>query len=79
MDKLSKPSEMFGGANLPLPCFNKPLPDVGETICISSLFLLKMQKHGSAGVPLEVMELMFTSVVDVCLLRCFDYLMYLCR
>lgn len=45
---------------------DEPLPDVGETIQISSLALLKMLKHGRAGVPLEVMGLMLGSFVDVC-------------
>jgi hypothetical protein len=78
MDKLSKPPEMFGGANLPLPGFNKPLADVGETISISSLSVLTMLNHGRAGVPLEVMGLMFGSVVDVCFFICFVYIMHLC-
>lgn len=29
-------------------------PDTSETVYISSLALLKMLKHGRAGVPLEV-------------------------
>ncbi|KAK2962361.1 putative 26S proteasome non-ATPase regulatory subunit 14 like protein [Blattamonas nauphoetae] len=40
------------------------VPDRGETIQISSLALLKMLKHGRAGVPLEVMGLMLGSFVD---------------
>jgi hypothetical protein len=32
-----------------------PLNDTAETIYISSLALLKMLKHGRAGVPMEVM------------------------
>ncbi|KAH7826793.1 putative 26S proteasome non-ATPase regulatory subunit 14 [Monocercomonoides exilis] len=43
---------------------DEPVPDVGETITISSLALLKMLKHGRAGVPLEVMGLMLGSFVD---------------
>lgn len=35
--------------------------DTSETVYISSLALLKMLKHGRAGVPMEVM--------DICLLN----------
>lgn len=41
-----------------------PLPDSSEKIVISSLALLKMLKHGRAGVPMEVMGLMLGSFVD---------------
>lgn len=40
------------------------MPDDSEKIIISSLALLKMLKHGRAGVPLEVMGLMLGSFVD---------------
>ncbi|KAF9821206.1 hypothetical protein IEO21_00814 [Rhodonia placenta] len=40
------------------------VPDNGETIHISSLALLKMLKHGRAGVPMEVMGLMLGEFVD---------------
>ena len=36
----------------------------GETVHISSLALLKMLKHGRAGVPMEVMGLMLGEFVD---------------
>ena len=36
----------------------------GEVIHISSLALLKMLKHGRAGVPMEVMGLMLGEFVD---------------
>ncbi|KAI5172314.1 26S proteasome regulatory subunit N11 [Nematocida sp. LUAm3] len=39
-------------------------PDTGETIQISSLALIKMLKHGRAGVPMEVMGLMLGEFVD---------------
>jgi 26S proteasome regulatory subunit N11 len=38
--------------------------DTSETIYISSLALLKMLKHGRAGVPMEVMGLMLGEFVD---------------
>ncbi|XP_077301494.1 uncharacterized protein LOC143922117 [Arctopsyche grandis] len=41
-----------------------PSPDTSETIQISSLALLKMMKHGRAGIPLEVMGLMIGEFVD---------------
>ncbi len=40
------------------------LPDTSETIHISSLALLKMMKHGRAGIPLEVMGLMLGEIID---------------
>lgn len=43
---------------------NAKLPDTSEQIIISSLALLKMLKHGRAGVPLEVMGLMLGTFVD---------------
>ncbi|GAB4819532.1 hypothetical protein N2152v2_006578 [Parachlorella kessleri] len=41
-----------------------PQMDTAETIHISSVALLKMLKHGRAGVPLEVMGLMLGEFVD---------------
>lgn len=43
---------------------NEPTPDTSETVQISSLALLKMLKHGRAGIPLEVMGLMLGEFVD---------------
>ncbi|KAF1741776.1 LOW QUALITY PROTEIN: hypothetical protein MXB_4812 [Myxobolus squamalis] len=40
------------------------LPDTAETIYISALALLKMLKHGRAGIPLEVMGLMLGEFID---------------
>ena len=42
----------------------KKVSDSSEQIIISSLSLLKMLKHGRAGVPMEVMGLMLGSFVD---------------
>ena len=39
-------------------------PDTAETVHISSLALLKMLKHGRAGVPMEVMGLLLGNFVD---------------
>lgn len=41
-----------------------PLDDTKETVYISSLALLKMLKHGRAGVPMEVMGLMLGDFLD---------------
>ena len=40
------------------------LLDNSETVYISSLALLKMLRHGRAGVPMEVMGLMLGEFVD---------------
>jgi len=55
-------SMMGMGGNIPGP--DEPVPDTSETIHISSLALLKMLKHGRAGVPMEVMGLMLGEFVD---------------
>lgn len=41
-----------------------PQQDNSETVYISSLALLKMLKHGRAGVPMEVMGLLLGTIVD---------------
>eukprot|EP00887_Chlorella_sp_A99_P002237 scaffold10.g2237.t1 len=46
------------------PATDAPQQDTSEQIYISSLALLKMLKHGRAGVPLEVMGLMLGEFVD---------------
>lgn len=56
-----------GGANLDMP-----LADTSEQIYISSLALLKMLKHGRAGVPMEVMGLMLGDFVDDYTIRVVD-------
>jgi 26S proteasome regulatory subunit N11 len=40
------------------------MPDNSETIKISSLALMKMLRHGKAGVPFEVMGIMLGEYVD---------------
>jgi len=66
MDRLSR---MFGqnmrgfGGMGGMPA-DQNVPDTAETIHISSLALLKMLKHGRAGVPMEVMGLMLGEFVD---------------
>ncbi|NXD32182.1 PSDE ATPase, partial [Spelaeornis formosus] len=48
------------------------IADNGETVHISSLALLKMLKHGRAGVPMEVMGLMLGEFVDDYTISCVD-------
>merc|ERR1719163_2203565 len=43
---------------------DSPTPDCAEKVHVSSLALLKMLKHGRAGVPMEVMGLMLGQFVD---------------
>lgn len=47
-------------------------PDAAETIQISALALIKMLKHGRAGVPMEVMGLMLGDFVDEYTIRVSD-------
>lgn len=49
-----------GGA----PAVDAPVADTSETVHISSLALIKMLKHGRAGVPMEVMGLMLGEFID---------------
>lgn len=56
-------SQLFG-MNNSAPGVDTPQVDTAETVQISSLALLKMLKHGRAGVPLEVMGLMLGEFVD---------------
>jgi len=48
------------------------LIDNSETVHISSLALLKMLRHGRAGVPMEVMGLMLGEFVDDYTVRVVD-------
>ncbi|ANB13913.1 proteasome regulatory particle lid subunit RPN11 [Sugiyamaella lignohabitans] len=53
-----------GGGMGAHPGVDSPVVDNSETVYISSLALLKMLKHGRAGVPMEVMGLMLGEFVD---------------
>jgi|ERR1712137_143218 len=57
-------ARMFGGMGGAAANPDAPLVDSAESIYISSLALLKMLKHGRAGVPMEVMGLMLGDFVD---------------
>ncbi|ODV90772.1 hypothetical protein CANCADRAFT_57200 [Tortispora caseinolytica NRRL Y-17796] len=54
----------LGGPGLGGPATTGPTMDNSETVYISSLALLKMLKHGRAGVPMEVMGLMLGEFID---------------
>merc|ERR1711937_710693 len=55
---------MGGGGRGGAPDPDAALADTAEQVYISSLALLKMLKHGRAGVPMEVMGLMLGEFVD---------------
>ena len=54
------------------PSQDAPMVDTAEQVYISSLALLKMLKHGRAGVPMEVMGLMLGEFVDDYTVRVID-------
>jgi len=59
----------MGGSQQPS---DAPVVDTAEQVYISSLALLKMLKHGRAGVPMEVMGLMLGEFVDEYTVRVID-------
>eukprot|EP00879_Flechtneria_rotunda_P003678 GHRR01003915.1.p1 GENE.GHRR01003915.1~~GHRR01003915.1.p1 ORF type:complete len:312 (+),score=90.36 GHRR01003915.1:649-1584(+) len=63
---------MGGAAGQGGPPGDTPQVDTAEQIYISSLALLKMLKHGRAGVPMEVMGLMLGEFVDDYTVRVVD-------
>eukprot|EP00971_Amphidinium_carterae_P118126 2340331-Amphidinium_carterae.1 len=64
------PGMTGGGGQAPQE--DAPLPDTAEQVYISSLALLKMLKHGRAGVPMEVMGLMLGEFIDDYTVRVVD-------
>jgi len=58
----------MGGA----PGVDQAVPDTAECTHISSLALIKMLKHGRAGVPMEVMGLMIGDFIDEYTVRVVD-------
>ncbi|XP_049849508.1 uncharacterized protein LOC126319864 [Schistocerca gregaria] len=65
--------QLFGGVRFQSQSgVDSPVTDTAETVHISSLALLKMLKHGRAGVPMEVMGLMLGEFVDDYTVRCVD-------
>lgn len=61
-----------GGGGGGAPGGDEAIVDTGEMVYISSLALLKMLKHGRAGVPMEVMGLMLGEFVDEYTVRVID-------
>ncbi|XP_023347281.1 26S proteasome non-ATPase regulatory subunit 14 [Eurytemora carolleeae] len=62
----------MGGMGGSAPPSDSPVVDTAEQVYISSLALLKMLKHGRAGVPMEVMGLMLGEFVDEYTVRVID-------
>ncbi|KAH7120827.1 26S proteasome-like protein regulatory subunit [Dendryphion nanum] len=74
MDRLSRmlaAAQSMGGMGGG-PAADTNLIDNSETVYISSLALLKMLRHGRAGVPMEVMGLMLGEFVDDYTVRVVD-------
>ena len=63
-------AQMRGGGGAPRA--DAATEDTAEVVHISSLSLLKMLKHGRAGVPMEVMGLMLGEFIDQYTVRCVD-------
>jgi len=72
MDRLQRLLGSMGGASMAQPGMDTPTVDSSEVVHISSLALLKMLKHGRAGVPMEVMGLMLGEFVDDYTVRVID-------
>ncbi|KAI4192430.1 MAG: hypothetical protein LQ350_008654 [Teloschistes chrysophthalmus] len=72
MDRLSRLFRDGMGGGGPPPGGDSNLVDNSETVYISSLALLKMLRHGRAGVPMEVMGLMLGEFVDDYTVRVVD-------
>ncbi|KAI8586270.1 multicatalytic endopeptidase [Geranomyces variabilis] len=72
MDRLARMFGQQGGMGATQPGVDTPTVDTAEMVYISSLALLKMLKHGRAGVPMEVMGLMLGEFVDDYTVRVID-------
>jgi len=72
MDRLQRLFNNMGGGGGAGMGSETPQVDTSEQIYISSLALLKMLKHGRAGVPMEVMGLMLGEFVDDYTVRVVD-------
>jgi 26S proteasome regulatory subunit N11 len=72
--KMNRAMQQMRGMGLgaPAPPDDGPQNDTAEKIQISSLSLLKMLKHGKAGIPMEVMGLMLGDMVDEYTITCVD-------
>mmetsp|Transcript_27476 Transcript_27476/g.93523 ORF Transcript_27476/g.93523 Transcript_27476/m.93523 type:complete len:95 (+) Transcript_27476:115-399(+) len=72
MDRVSRFFGNLPGLGSANPPPDAPIVDTAEKVQISSLALLKMLKHGRAGVPMEVMGLMLGQFVDDYTINCVD-------
>ena len=72
MDRLQQLMRGMPGGMGAAMASDSPTPDCAEKIHVSSLALLKMLKHGRAGVPMEVMGLMLGEFVDDYTINCVD-------
>lgn len=72
MDRLFRLGAGLPGLQPAAPQGDTPTVDTAEQVYISSLALLKMLKHGRAGVPMEVMGLMLGEFVDDYTVRVID-------
>jgi 26S proteasome regulatory subunit N11 len=72
MDRLLRLGGGMPGLSQAPPPSDAPVVDTAEQVYISSLALLKMLKHGRAGVPMEVMGLMLGEFVDDYTVRVID-------
>ncbi|KAF2141837.1 uncharacterized protein K452DRAFT_358915 [Aplosporella prunicola CBS 121167] len=72
MDRLNRMLAAAQGMREGGPAQDTNLIDNSETVYISSLALLKMLRHGRAGVPMEVMGLMLGEFVDDYTVRVVD-------
>jgi len=72
MQGLQQMLGMGGMGGMNPPGVDTPVVDNAEMVYISSLALLKMLKHGRAGVPMEVMGLMLGEFVDDYTVRVVD-------
>merc|ERR1719156_138739 len=70
MQRLLGQMQGMGGGGAPQ--VDAPIVDTAEKVHISSLALLKMLKHGRAGVPMEVMGLMLGEFIDDYTVRVID-------
>ena len=62
----------MGGGRRQGPAMDTEMNDTSEQIYISPLSLLKMLRHGKAGIPLEVMGLMLGTQIDEYTVKCID-------
>ena len=72
MDRIQRLFQAQAAAGGGGPAPDSPAVDTAELVYISSMALLKMLKHGRAGVPMEVMGLMLGDFVDDYTVKCVD-------